>query len=104
MDREMDQALEKITEERKELEKEIEALSNELSAAYARVAMAGQESTEPLDGGSEASANSFTLMDMLPETSGEGGDPLDPFDGAAIFFAPMDVTESGVIGMDHGAP
>ncbi|CAN0136291.1 unnamed protein product, partial [Hapterophycus canaliculatus] len=41
MDLEMDQALAKIASERGELEKELEALSNEVKAAYAKVAMGG---------------------------------------------------------------
>eukprot|EP00752_Nemacystus_decipiens_P018632 g16706.t1 len=42
MDREVDQALAKIAGERAELEKELEALSNDLKAAYARAATSGR--------------------------------------------------------------
>lgn len=42
MDREVDQALSKIARERAELEKELEALSNDLKAAYARAATTGR--------------------------------------------------------------
>lgn len=45
MDCEVDQALFKIAKEREQLEKELEALSNELKAAYAKAAMGGRELT-----------------------------------------------------------
>lgn len=41
MDCEVDQALAKIAAEREDLEKELEALSNELKGAYANAAMGG---------------------------------------------------------------
>lgn len=41
MDREVDQALAKIASERAELEKELEALSNDLKVAYAKAATTG---------------------------------------------------------------
>lgn len=43
MDREVDQVLEKISAERAELEKELEVLSNELKAAYAKTGMRNPE-------------------------------------------------------------
>eukprot|EP00904_Undaria_pinnatifida_P010696 jgi/Undpi1/6757/HiC_scaffold_21.g09236.m1 len=45
MDLEVDQALAMIAQERGELEIELEALSNDLRAAYAKVAMGGQVET-----------------------------------------------------------
>ncbi|CAM9305357.1 unnamed protein product, partial [Ectocarpus sp. 6 AP-2014] len=45
MDREVDQGLSKIAAERAELEKELEALSHDLKAAYARAATTGRETT-----------------------------------------------------------
>ncbi|CAB1098710.1 unnamed protein product [Ectocarpus sp. CCAP 1310/34] len=73
MDLEVDQALAKIATERKELEKELEALSNELKGAYAKAAMAG---------GGDADSSSATVtgvekrqgdaMGKAAEEEGEG--------------------------------
>lgn len=50
MDREVDQALEKIGRERAELEKELQALSNELKAAYSRASMGVRRAAEGQNG------------------------------------------------------
>lgn len=79
MDLEVDQALAKIATERAGLERELEALSNELRAAYAKAVMGGTAEGE----------------------EGEGGDgPVSetPGDEAAAVVTSMDVASEGVGG------
>lgn len=63
MDCEVDQALARIAREREDLEKELEALSNELKASYARVAMGDRERVDP--GVTEQEATERTSLDDL---------------------------------------
>lgn len=76
MDCEVDQALAEIAQERAELEKELEALSNDLKAAYAKASTAGGEEegegeTTPLEGVGQSGA-SPSACDMM-EVATEGG-------------------------------
>lgn len=78
MDTEVDQALAKIASEREELEKELEALSNDLKAAYAKAAMGGTNGEggggEPITENARAGAAAVdTSMDVTSEV-GRGGE------------------------------
>ena len=73
MDREVDQALEKMAEERKSIEKELAALSNELKAAYAREATGGTDPTQRMEEAEEEPANSTGSMDFGSLGVGEAG-------------------------------
>lgn len=64
MDLEVDQALTEIAQERGELEKELEALSNELKAAYAKASMAGGEGETAPEGVVERVASSPSDMEV----------------------------------------
>ncbi|CBJ27723.1 conserved unknown protein [Ectocarpus siliculosus] len=74
MDLEVDQALAKIASEREELEKELEALSNDLKGAYAKAAMAGggdADSSSATVTGVEGVVSSFSGMDVVGERQGD---------------------------------
>ena len=67
MDREVDQALAKIAKERAELEKELEALSNDLKAAYAKAAVTGRGTVAPAPAAevpASAAGNDATAADV----------------------------------------
>lgn len=74
MDLEVDQALAKIASEREELEKELEALSNDLKGAYAKAAMAGGGDADGIPAtvkGVEGVVSSVTGMDVVGERQGD---------------------------------
>lgn len=70
MDLEVDQALAEIAEERGELEKELEALSNEVKAAYAKASMAGGEGETAPEAVVERGVSSPSDMEVV--AAGDG--------------------------------
>ncbi|CAM9108350.1 unnamed protein product [Ectocarpus fasciculatus] len=84
MDLEVDQALAKIASEREELEKELEALSNDLKGAYAKAAMAGGGDAQDLPATvMEGVVSSLSGMDVVAEKQMDAMEKAGDEEGAA---------------------
>lgn len=96
MDKEMDQALARIAEERQEVEEELEALSNELKAAYASAAMGKKPAA------CSSGENSPSGINSSSRRSSSSGGASGAFDGAEGMSDDVLMGVGGGGGMEAG--